>query len=97
MSITINDVEHVATLARLSFPDEEKQKLTGQLNAILAYMDQLNRIDTSNVEPLSQVIDLSNVAGDDVRTPGLSREEALKNAPAHSERFFKVPKVISNR
>jgi aspartyl-tRNA(Asn)/glutamyl-tRNA(Gln) amidotransferase subunit C len=97
LPITMNDVEHVATLARLSFPEEEKQKLTGQLNAILAYMDQLNRIDTSNVEPLSQVIDLSNVTRDDVRTPGLKREEALQNAPAHSESFFKVPKVIGNR
>jgi aspartyl-tRNA(Asn)/glutamyl-tRNA(Gln) amidotransferase subunit C len=97
LSITMNDVEHVATLARLSFPEEEKQKLTGQLNAILAHMDQLNRIDTSNVEPLSHVIDLSNVARDDAHTPGLSREEALRNAPARAERFFKVPKVISNR
>jgi aspartyl-tRNA(Asn)/glutamyl-tRNA(Gln) amidotransferase subunit C len=97
MSVTINDVEHVAMLARLSFSDEEKLKLIGELNAILNYMEQLNHVDTSDVAPLSQVMELNNVVRDDVRTPGLSYEDALKNAPARSERFFKVPKVIGER
>ena len=97
MSVTIKDVEHVAALARLSFSEEEKQKLTAQLNDILRYMEQLNQLDTSNVEPLSHVIELKNVFREDVLRPSLPREEALKNAPAKTEEFFKVPKVIGDR
>lgn len=97
MSVTIKDVEHVAALARLSFTDEEKQKLASELNAILAYMEQLNTLDTSSVEPLSHVIELENVFREDVRAESLSREEALQNAPAATEKFFRVPKVIGDR
>jgi aspartyl-tRNA(Asn)/glutamyl-tRNA(Gln) amidotransferase subunit C len=97
VSVTIKDVEHVAELARLSFTDEEKQKLTSQLNEILQYMEQLNSIDTGAVEPLAHVIDLSNVFRDDSLVPCVSREEALKNAPSKTDRFFKVPKVIGDR
>jgi aspartyl-tRNA(Asn)/glutamyl-tRNA(Gln) amidotransferase subunit C len=95
--VTIADVEHVAHLARLSFSDDEKVRLTKELNSILEYMDQLNTLDTSAVEPLAHVIQLQNVFRKDVLTPGVTREEALKNAPAHSDEFFKVPKVISER
>ena len=97
MPVTIQDVEHVAHLARLSFTEEEKVRLTTQLNSILKYMEELNGLDTSAVEPLSHVIELQNVFRQDVRTPGAEREEALQNAPAHSEQFFKVPKVITDR
>jgi aspartyl-tRNA(Asn)/glutamyl-tRNA(Gln) amidotransferase subunit C len=97
MCVTIKDVEHVAALARLSFTDEEKQKLTGELNAILAYVEQLNSLDTSSVEPLSHVVELKNVFRDDVHAESLTREEVLKNAPAASEKFFRVPKVIGDR
>ena len=96
MPVTIKDVEHVAALARLSFSEEEKQKLTAQLNEILRYMEQLNTLDTSNVEPLSHVIELQNVFREDVLRPSVSREEALKNAPSRTEEFFKVPKVIGD-
>ena len=97
LAVTIKDVEHVAALARLSFTEEEKQKLTSQLNEILHYMDELNSLDTDNVEPLSHVIELSNVFREDVRVPSLPREEALKNAPANTDEYFKVPKVIGER
>ena len=97
MSVTIKDVEHVASLARLSFSEEEKEKLVRELNEILAYMEQLNSVDTTDVEPLSQVIELSNVFREDTPKPCLSREDALKNAPAKNEKFFKVPKVIGDR
>jgi aspartyl-tRNA(Asn)/glutamyl-tRNA(Gln) amidotransferase subunit C len=97
MAVTVKDVEHVAALARLSFSEDEKQKLTTQLNEILRYMEQLNALDTTTVEPLSHVIELQNVFRQDVLRPSLPREEALKNAPAHSEEFFKVPKVIGDR
>jgi aspartyl-tRNA(Asn)/glutamyl-tRNA(Gln) amidotransferase subunit C len=91
MAITIKDVEHVASLARLSFNDGEKKKLATELNDILKYVEHINSLDTSAVEPLSHVIELSNV----FRADGL--EEALKNAPAATEKFFKVPKVINER
>ena len=97
MSVTIKDVEHVAALARLSFTDDEKQKLTGELNAILAYVEQLNSLDTSSVEPLAHVIELNNVFREDVHVESLPREEALKNAPAATEKFFRVPRVIGDR
>jgi aspartyl-tRNA(Asn)/glutamyl-tRNA(Gln) amidotransferase subunit C len=97
MPITIKDVEHVAALARLSFPEDEKRKLTSQLNDILTYMEQLNALDTREVEPLSHVIELGNVFRADELRPGLTREEALKNAPAATEKFFRVPKVIGDR
>ncbi len=97
MSVTLKDVEHVAALARLSFSDEEKMKLTSELNDILTYMEQLNKLDTTNVEPLAHVIELSNVFRADEVRPSVTREEALKNAPAATEKFFKVPKVIGER
>jgi aspartyl-tRNA(Asn)/glutamyl-tRNA(Gln) amidotransferase subunit C len=97
MSVTLKDVDHVASLARLSFSEEEKVKLMDQLNTILAYMDELNTLDTSGVEPLSHVIELSNVFREDTLLPCVTREEALQNAPARSEKFFKVPKVIGDR
>jgi aspartyl-tRNA(Asn)/glutamyl-tRNA(Gln) amidotransferase subunit C len=94
MAITIQDVEHIAKLAKLEFTDAEKEKFTHQLNQILEYMDQLNTLDTSTVEPLSHVIELSNVFRKDEVKSGVPTEEALKNAPAKNEKFFKVPKVI---
>jgi aspartyl-tRNA(Asn)/glutamyl-tRNA(Gln) amidotransferase subunit C len=97
MSVTRMDVEHIAKLARLEFTDEEKATFAHQLNDILAYVEQLNTLDTSNVEPLSHVIELDNAFREDVLRPGLTQEEALKNAPVKTERFFKVPKVIGNR
>ena len=66
MSVTIKDVEHIAELARLEFDEKEKEKLTHELNDILKYIEKLNELDTSNVEPLSHVIELSNVFRDDV-------------------------------
>jgi aspartyl-tRNA(Asn)/glutamyl-tRNA(Gln) amidotransferase subunit C len=97
MAVTLNEVEHVAKLARLSFSDPEKEKLVHELNDILKYMEQLNTLDTSNVEPLAHVIELHNVFRDDEVKPGVLREAALRNAPAKSEKFFQVPKVIGDR
>lgn len=92
--VTIKDVEHIAKLARLEFSPEEKEKFTHQLNRILEYVETLNRLDTSGVEPLSHVNDLQNRLREDEVKPGLSPEEALQNAPAKTDRFFKVPKTV---
>lgn len=97
MAITHKDVEHVAALAKLSFTDKEKATLVSQLNEILRYMEQLNALDTENVEPLSHVIPTGNVLREDDPRPSLDRNEALANAPAKTEKFFRVPKVIGDR
>ena len=94
MAVTLKDVEHVANLARLEFSDEEKKTLMNQLNRILEYMEKLNELDTSKVEPLSHVIPLTNVFREDKVKPSLSVSDVLKNAPAKTDKFFKVPKVI---
>jgi len=94
MGVTVKDVEYVAALARLQFSEQERQKLTRQLNRILEYMEKLNELDTSNVEPLSHVVEQTNVFREDAVKPSAPVEEILKNAPSRTEKFFKVPKVI---
>lgn len=96
MSVTLEDVDHIAALARLTFTEDERLRFTSQLNTILQYVDKLNTLDTSRVEPLSHVVESENVFRPDVVTPGLSTAEALKNAPARTEEFFKVPKVLGD-
>ncbi|MGA7836626.1 MAG: Asp-tRNA(Asn)/Glu-tRNA(Gln) amidotransferase subunit GatC [Ignavibacteriaceae bacterium] len=94
MAVTRKDVEHIAELARLTFKDDELENFTRQLNEILAYVDKLNELDTTNVEPLSHPVEGVNVFREDIVKPSIDREEALRNAPERSELFFKVPKVI---
>jgi aspartyl-tRNA(Asn)/glutamyl-tRNA(Gln) amidotransferase subunit C len=97
MKVTITDVEYIAQLARLAYSDEEKQKFTEQFNTILEYIETLNELNTDNVEPLSHVIELSNVVREDEVKPSLPVDEVLKNAPAKTEEFFKVPKVLGGK
>jgi aspartyl-tRNA(Asn)/glutamyl-tRNA(Gln) amidotransferase subunit C len=92
--ITQQDVEHVAELARLELTAEEKTQFMAQLNDILTYINKLNELDTTNVEPTSHVIPMSNVFRDDEVCPSLDRELALQNAPEVSHFFFKVPRII---
>ncbi|MEA3470094.1 MAG: Asp-tRNA(Asn)/Glu-tRNA(Gln) amidotransferase subunit GatC [Thermodesulfobacteriota bacterium] len=94
MKISKEEVGHVAHLARLNFSEEEKGKYTSQLNEILMYMDILNRIDTTDVAPMTHAISLINAFRDDVKTESLGTERTLANAPEESGDFFKVPKVI---
>jgi aspartyl-tRNA(Asn)/glutamyl-tRNA(Gln) amidotransferase subunit C len=94
MSVTISDVEKIAQLAKLKFNTEEKEKLRNELNLILEYIDQLNELDLDNVEPLENINETDNVVREDEVKVILDPEEALKNAPEKTSRFFKVPKVI---
>jgi len=94
MSVTIQDVEHIARLAKLSFTDEEKQKFVSQFNQILDYMEKLNELDTVDVEPTYNVLDLQNVMRKDNVKTWLTQDEALANAPKKKHGFFSVPKVI---
>ncbi len=94
MKITKEEIEHIAVLARLSLPEDEKELFGSQLSGILDYMEKLNELDTKEIEPTSHVLSLSNVMRDDVPTSSIPREKALMNAPSHTEKFFRVPKII---
>ncbi len=94
MKITREDVEHVAQLARLHFGEEELESFTHQMDAILTYMDQLNELDTSQVEPTTHAMELVNVFREDVVTGSIPVEKVLTNAPRHSGQSFQVPRVI---
>lgn len=89
-----DEIEHVARLARIALTDEEKDLFGSQLVSILRYIEKLNEIDTTGIEPTSHVLSLSNVMRDDVVEQSLSREEALANAPARTEQFYRVPRII---
>ncbi|MAT58035.1 MAG: Asp-tRNA(Asn)/Glu-tRNA(Gln) amidotransferase GatCAB subunit C [Ignavibacteriae bacterium] len=95
MSVNNKQVEQIAKLARLKFDENEIENLTKDMNKILDYMDQLNELDTDNIEPLSHPLDLSNVMREDNLKESISRDDVFKNAPSHNEEFFKVPKVIN--
>jgi aspartyl-tRNA(Asn)/glutamyl-tRNA(Gln) amidotransferase subunit C len=94
MKISKQEVEHVAKLARLELSEQEKEQLTDQLSNILTYVETLNSIDTTGVEPTSHVLDIKNVMRDDVAVPGLTQEQALANAPDKAAGHYKVPKII---
>jgi len=84
----------VANLALLELSEEEKELFTHQLDSILAYMDKLNRLDTTGIEPTSHVLPITNVFREDDLQPSLPLEDALANAPDTRDGFFRVPRVI---
>ena len=92
--LSIEQVRHVARLARLALPDEKLQKYAGQLESILQYIDKINQVDTAGVEPMAHALPVKNVLRPDVAEPGLPLEQVLRNAPEADGPFFKVPKVI---
>ena len=94
--ITRREVEHVARLARLALSEEEKELMTRQLDRILGYVDKLNELDTSQVEPTSHVIPMENVLREDAVRPSLSQDDALANAPDREPPFFRVPRIIED-
>lgn len=94
--ISKEDVRYVARLARLNVSEEETETFTLQLNSILSYMDKLNELDTSHVEPTSHVIDVCNAFREDTVQESLPQEVALENAPEREGEFFKVPRIIGD-
>lgn len=94
MKITGEDVRHIARLSRLSLSDKEIETFSRQLSSIIEYVEQLNSLDTGNIEPTSHVIPLNNVMRDDLHAASLPVEDALKNAPDSTEKFYRVPKII---
>ena len=91
--ITIKDVEHVAKLARLELTEDEKELYTKQLGDVLKYVDQMNEVDTSDIKPMTQVIDFYNVMREDKVVQEIRKEDLMANAPDEENGFFKVPKI----
>jgi aspartyl-tRNA(Asn)/glutamyl-tRNA(Gln) amidotransferase subunit C len=94
VKITREEIEHIAMLARLRLAEEEKELFGSQLSSILGYMEKLDELDTKDIEPTSHVLSLNNVMREDAAAPSLPREDALLNAPSHTEKFYRVPKII---
>ena len=94
MKLTREEVQRIAVLARLRLTPEEETQLTEQLDHILAYMEKLDELDTSKVEPFSQAVDAVNALREDKVTNLPDAGGVLANAPDRDNTFFKVPKII---
>jgi len=94
MSIELGDVENIAHLACLHLSDEEKQEAAGSISNILALIDQMQSVDTDNVEPLAHAFDAVQRLREDVVTESNQRDELQKIAPETEEGLYLVPKVI---
>ena len=94
MSVSTQQVRHIAKLARIAMSDDEVERLVPELNNILGWVEQLAEVNTDGVEPLTAVIDQKLRLRDDIVTEGNIRDEILANAPEAQHGFFAVPKVI---
>ena len=94
MSVSSEQVRHIAKLARIAMSDQEIEQLVPELNNILGWVEQLGEVDTDGVEPLTAVIEQKLRLRDDVVTDGDCRNDVLANAPDSQHGFFAVPKVI---
>ena len=94
MSVTNEQVRHIARLARIAMSDDELDRLVPELNNILGWVEQLGEVNTDGVEPLTAVIDQKLRLREDDVTAGNIRDEVLANAPGAEHGFFAVPKVI---
>ncbi len=94
MSLSADEVAQVAMLARLRLGPDELATFTGQLNAIVDYVTQLQALNTEGDEPLAHGVEVRNVFREDVRGPSLDREDALANAPKRNAEGFLVPAVL---
>ena len=89
-------VRKVAKLSRLELTEAEIEEFTGQLSAILGYVEKMNGLDTDSVEPLAHCLPISNVFRQDSVKPSIGTEKALANAPQRDGQFFKVPKILDD-
>lgn len=88
------DIKYVAHLARLALTPEEEQRLGTQLGNILGYIEKLNELDVSNVEPTAHAVPLVNITREDEVRPSISNDDALRNAPSKANGLFLVPKIV---
>ncbi|MGE0609465.1 MAG: Asp-tRNA(Asn)/Glu-tRNA(Gln) amidotransferase subunit GatC [Pirellulales bacterium] len=94
MSLTRKDVEKVSLLGRLRLSEAELDTMTTQLGQIVGYMEMLNELDTTGIEPMAHAVEVSNIFRPDEVRPSLTSQEALSNAPAQDEGFYLVPAVL---
>jgi aspartyl-tRNA(Asn)/glutamyl-tRNA(Gln) amidotransferase subunit C len=94
MDVTDELIDKLAHLARLKFEDSEKEEIKNDLQKMISFIEKLNELDTSGIEPLLHMSNEVNMLREDEVKGSISQEEALKNGPMHDEQFFKVPKVI---
>ena len=94
MSVSKDDVRKVARLSRIAVPEERLDELAGELNGILGWIDQLNEVDVSDVEPLTSVVETKLPMRDDIVTDGNIPDQVLANAPRTEDGFFVVPKSV---
>jgi len=94
MKITAEMVDYIAHLARIELSDDDKLVFSGQLESILEYIDKLNELDTSDVEPMVHTLDISNVFREDCVRPSLPPDAALANAPDRTADSYKVPAIL---
>jgi aspartyl-tRNA(Asn)/glutamyl-tRNA(Gln) amidotransferase subunit C len=94
MSVDTATVKRVARLARIAVSDEEAEALRGDLNAILGFVEQLNEVDVTGIEPMTAVIPMKAKMRDDVVTDGGIPDKVVANAPETADAFFAVPKVV---
>lgn len=94
MSVDVQTVRRVAKLARIRVPEERLPSLAGELNGILGWIEQLNEVDVTGVEPLTSVVETSLPLRDDIVTDGGDPARVLANAPRSADGFFIVPKVV---
>jgi aspartyl-tRNA(Asn)/glutamyl-tRNA(Gln) amidotransferase subunit C len=95
MPLSFEEVDHVATLARLGLGEDERERLRDQLSSILEHISALNQLDTEAIPPTAQVVELSNVMRDDDVRPSLPREAVLANAPRQRDGFFEVHAILA--
>ena len=91
--ISAEEVKHVAKLARLELTDNEVEKYSKQLGDILKYVEQMNEVDTTGIEPMPHAIPVYNVMREDVVKYEQTKEELMANAPYEEDGFFRVPKI----
>jgi aspartyl-tRNA(Asn)/glutamyl-tRNA(Gln) amidotransferase subunit C len=94
MSVDATTVRRIAHLARIAVADDEVEHLRGEINAILAFVEQLSEVDVSNVEPMTSVMPMVMKKRADVVTDGNNADAVLRNAPAAENNYFLVPKVV---
>ena len=94
MAIDLKTVKHISKLSRISLNDDKAKKLSGDLNSIFSFIEKLNELDTSNIEPLTSIAETTlKLRKDEIKSKNI-RDEILKNSPEDNKDFFVVPKVV---
>ncbi len=94
MSLSEQDVRHVAMLARLAVTDAEVEAMRDELNSILGYIDEIQRLDLQSVPPMAHATNVVNVTRDDVAKPSFSQDVAVSNAPQSEAGAFVIPQIV---